>query len=233
MLKSIVTSLHDLIRKILKKKKLYAYTNYLFNSDGLITKHNFDFLKKKKFISAYKKSSNLRMQWRFHVIGWAANYAKKIKNGSSADFVECGVHTGNTASFAFFYSQLFKTNKKFYLLDTYTGLVKNLISNAEKKEWKKNKKDPSKHYNADVEKIIRKKFQKYSNVKIIKGIIPNVFKKLKIKKISYLHIDLNCAIPEIEALKFFWPKIIKGGIIISDDYGWSNHIVQKKNGMSL
>ena len=58
------------------------------------------------------------MPWRFHVIGWAANYAKKIKNVSSADFVECGVHTGNTASFTFFYSQLFKTNKKFYLLDT-------------------------------------------------------------------------------------------------------------------
>lgn len=227
MIRNFLNSLHSFIRKILNKKKLYAYTNYPFNCDGLITKHNFDFLKSKKFINAYKKTT-LRMPWRLHVIGWAANYAKELKNGSSANFVECGTHTGNTASFAFFYSQLFKTNRKFYLIDTYTGLVKNLISNAEKKEWKKNKTYPYKNYTADVEKIIRKKFHKYTNVKIIKGIIPKVFKKLKIKKISYLHIDLNCAIPEIEALKFFWPKIIKGGIIISDDYGWPNHIVQKK-----
>ena len=217
--------LHNFLRKILGKKKFYVYTNYPFNRDGLATKFNFEFIKKKDFFNAYNKSMAPRMEWRAHVLGWAAKHAVNLGSG---DFVECGTHTGGTASFVFFYSKLYKTNKKFYLIDTFTGLVENLISNEEKKEWKKDKVDPRKVFNTDVESIVRDKFKKYKNVKIIKGEIPAILQKLKIKKISYLHIDLNNAFPEVAALNFFWNKIAKGGVIVADDYGWPSHTVQKR-----
>jgi hypothetical protein len=216
---------HNLFRKILRKKKFYVYTNYPFNRDGLATKFNFEFIKQKDFLNAYNVSMAPRMEWRAHVLGWAAKHAINLGNG---DFVECGTHTGGTASFVFFYSKLYETNKKFYLIDTFTGLVENLISNEEKKEWKKNKVDPRKVFNCDVESVVRDRFRKYKNIKIVKGEIPKVLQKLKIKKISYLHIDLNSAIPEIAALNFFWDKIPRGGVIIADDYGWPSHTVQKK-----
>ena len=214
-----------IVRRILKKKKYYIFTNYPFNADGLSTKHNFDFLKDKRFKNSYNKSiKEIRTYWRAHVIAWAGENAKKL----GGDFVECGVHTGGTAMMVYDYTRINKSKIKFYLVDTFTGLVKNLISKEELKEWNKNKKNPVDHYVEDVEKITRQKFKNYKNVKIIKGEIPKVLKKIKTKKISYLHIDLNCAFPEIKALEFFWGKIQKGGIIISDDYGWENHIVQKK-----
>ena len=34
-----------------------------------------------------------------------------------------------------------------------------------------------------------------------------------------MHIDLNSTKPTIDALDFFFPRLIKGGIIIFDDYG--------------
>ena len=40
---------------------------------------------------------------------------------------------------------------------------------------------------------------------------------------------MNCVAPEIEALQYFWPKIVPGGLIILDDYGWGGtHDSQKE-----
>ena len=38
---------------------------------------------------------------------------------------------------------------------------------------------------------------------------------------------MNCVRPEIAAAEFFWPKLVSGGIMLLDDYGFSAHIDQK------
>ena len=43
----------------------------------------------------------------------------------------------------------------------------------------------------------------------------------------FLHIDMNCAPPEIAALKELWPRISTGGIVILDDYAYHGHDLQK------
>ena len=40
------------------------------------------------------------------------------------------------------------------------------------------------------------------------------------ESIIYLHIDLNSSELTLAALDFFFPKLVHGGIIIFDDYGW-------------
>jgi O-methyltransferase len=39
---------------------------------------------------------------------------------------------------------------------------------------------------------------------------------------------MNCVIPEIEAAEFFWDKLVCGGVIVLDDYGWKGHHLQKQ-----
>ena len=63
---------------------------------------------------------------------------------------------------------------------------------------------------------------------IIKGIVPHTLSKIESKEISYLHIDLNCARPEVEALDFLWSRIGKGSFVLLDDYGYEGHDVQNK-----
>lgn len=50
--------------------------------------------------------------------------------------------------------------------------------------------------------------------------------------IAYLSIDMNCAYPEVKAMEFFWDKLVPGGTVIFDDYGFSANqsgfIEQKK-----
>lgn len=50
--------------------------------------------------------------------------------------------------------------------------------------------------------------------------IPTVFYDSLPREISYPHIDLNQAPPEISALEMLFPKIVPGGIVMPDDYEW-------------
>ena len=47
------------------------------------------------------------------------------------------------------------------------------------------------------------------------------------REICYLSIDMNSVEPEIAAATFFWDKVVKGGVVFLDDYGFPLHINQK------
>lgn len=56
-----------------------------------------------------------------------------------------------------------------------------------------------------------------------KVLLPSV----NVDKIGLLLLDLNCAAPEIAAANHFWDRIVLGGVILADDYGFAAHYVQK------
>ena len=57
-----------------------------------------------------------------------------------------------------------------------------------------------------------------------KGDIPEIFKNIQFpNSIVYMHIDLNSTKPTINSLEYFYPKLVSGGVILFDDYGWNNH----------
>ena len=78
----------------------------------------------------------------------------------------------------------------------------------------------------NVYEDVKKTFSSHK-VEIIKGVVPNTLPLCKATKIAYLSIDMNCVEPEIAAANFFWDKIVQGGVIILDDYGFAQHINQK------
>ena len=47
-------------------------------------------------------------------------------------------------------------------------------------------------------------------------------------EISYLHIDVNSIKTTNEILDFFYPRLVSGGLILFDDYGWTAYNKTKK-----
>ena len=113
-------------------------------------------------------------------------------------------------------------DKTFYLFDTFSGLNESQITQNEKESGINNYIGTYKN----VFEEVKKTFFKY-NVKIIKGLVPETLDICSSKKICYLSIDMNVTEPEIAAAIFFWDKIVKGGVVILDDYGFPPHINQK------
>jgi hypothetical protein len=47
------------------------------------------------------------------------------------------------------------------------------------------------------------------------------------ERVAFLHIDLNCAAPEVAALEYFWPRLEVGAPVLLDDYAYMGYRHQK------
>ena len=55
------------------------------------------------------------------------------------------------------------------------------------------------------------------NVKVVKGWIPESFTGID-DKFCFVNLDLDLYQPMLENLKFFWDKMVQGGVILCYDY---------------
>ena len=198
-----------------------------YDTDGLTTSNNCDFIKEPKFAKAYAAAAatnpwpDFTLQWRVYIICWFANHIKNLEG----DFVECGVNTGAYACAVIDYIEFDKLNKKFYLLDTYEGLVASQITEEERNSG-------ISHYLGSYRNVydrVKETFAPFKNVELIKGMVPDTLSQCKAEKLAYLSIDMNVAEPEIAAANYFWDKLVPGAVVILDDYGFPQHINQKKS----
>tara|TARA_B100001057_G_scaffold234218_1_gene234534 strand:- start:16677 stop:17450 length:774 start_codon:yes stop_codon:yes gene_type:complete len=143
----------------------------------------------------------------------------KIAPIQEGDIAECGCWKGLSSSIIA--SELKNKNFKnnFYIFDSFEGLSE--FNNFDFRENNKNidAEKIRKHFASSLEmvKANLSEFSKFINFK--KGWVPKRFKEVKDNKFSFVHIDLDLYEPTKESLNFFGEKIIKGGIILLDDYG--------------
>lgn len=209
------------------EKSLYDIDPILvYNEDGLRSIHNHEFMQDPSFIKAYERGKKATGQdycwyWRVHIGLWAANSAASLEG----DFVECGVNRGFLSSAIMDYLDWDKLDKMFYLLDTFSGLDERYILDAERKKGmlEKNIKNlKSGFYVSDVESV-KKNFAEWKNIRIIQGAIPETLEHVDTNKVAYLHVDLNCLVPGVAALDFFWNKLVPGAYVLLDDYAYHGY----------
>jgi hypothetical protein len=102
-------------------------------------------------------------------------------------------------------------DKKFYLLDTYSGIPDEM----------KHSSAPLAFDYSECFEDVKKTFAQYSNVQIIRRTVPMTLRHVESNRIAYLSIDMNCAESEIAAADFFWDKISAGGVLDLDDFCYS------------
>jgi hypothetical protein len=127
------------------------------------------------------------------------------------DTAECGVYHGATSDLI---CKKFQHQQKIhYAFDSFEGLSQPLGM------------DGSYWHTGDLkasEDIARKNLAPYQEkVKFYKGWIPERFAEVVSNVFCFIHIDVDLYEPTLESLKFFYPKLVSGGIILCDDYGFS------------
>ena len=142
------------------------------------------------------------------------------------EIIECGVFKG--ASFCRFamFRELFgiTQSKKLIGFDTFDEVPKQTKYKPEKKYLDKFIKEAG---NKSITKKqlleVLKKKNCEKNVELIKGdiykTVPKYVKNHPELKISLLNLDVDMYEPTKVILKYLYPKIVKGGILILDDYG--------------
>ncbi len=194
---------------------------FTFVEDGLGTIHNSDFAMQPRFQQAYALGKatgswhDCDLRWRIHVLLWCAAHAARLQGA----YVECGVNRGGFARAIIDYTNFATLNRDYYLFDTFAGFDAAQLSTSERESVV-----PAYCYQ-DCYAAVQREFQDMPFVKIVRGAVPASL--TEVGAVAFLSIDMNCTAPEIAAVRFFWPHLVKGAPIVLDDYGFSLHHEQK------
>jgi hypothetical protein len=192
-----------------------------YNEDGMRLHKNPAFLTDPDFRRAYaaalRQEPGTRTRWRARTTQWAARRALEIEG----DFVECGVNKAFFAASAMeFVNFKTKTDRTFYLFDTFEGVASSQVGEGERAAFK--------NEYSDTLAFVRETFKDYENVRIVKGVVPDSLREVEIERVAYLSIDMNVAYPERAALEFFWDKLTPGATVTLDDYGFPGRDAQRR-----
>jgi hypothetical protein len=214
---TIYKRLREKVRSI-KKKRSQDPRRYPHHYDGMATSHNDGFMRASKFKRAYTRAClasgwDYQIPWRVHQALWAAEVALGIEG----DFVELGTGRGFIMSAVLdSISDWSRLNRQLWLFDTFMPFA----LDEQGQQSAASRKRP---YYAESLEAVTRNFAEWANVRIVQGQLPGTLYKTQIEKIAFLHIDLNHPDPEVASLRYLWPRISKGGIVLLDDYAYARH----------
>ena len=203
----------------------------IYAESGMATLHNRACLENKKFQDAYRRGVrtgvDYKIQWRAYVACWAASQAIRAGKG---DFIECGVNRGFMSSAIMNYLNWNQEDRDFYLVDTYEGIYEDLLSEEEKAAGyiEKNRKSLKQGDYINGVDGARKNFSEWPRAHVVQGYVPEILHTLPITSIAFVHLDMNNITPEKAAAEYFWPLMIKGGVMLLDDYAFIGYDLSKK-----
>jgi len=188
----------------------------------MATCHDATFLGDPAFLDALKSaesrntSTSATYAWNMNIACWCATQAYQLKG----DFVECGTAKGSTAACILNWLSWKTDSRVFYLFDTFQGMLSQQLTQDDH--------GADRQYYNDTYEDVKTFFSKWPTVIPVKGIVPDSLSSIPTEtKVAFLHIDMNCATPEAEALEFFRSRLLPGAIILLDDYGWLAYGAQK------
>jgi O-methyltransferase len=208
--------------------------NRVFWGDRLLSlDKSMGFFDDPRFAAAYREiagshrydqyASPHTVAWRLHILVWAA------RNGLAldGDFVECGVFKGDFAWVVAQATDFVRQPKTFYLYDTFDGFAP-AYSTADDFADAPGFLDFADRVYRDpaIYPEVVRRFSDCANIRVVRGVVPDILGDVAPERIAFLHIDLNSPAAEIAALEILFDRVVPGGVIVFDDYGW--HLFRKQ-----
>ncbi len=82
------------------------------------------------------------------------------------------------------------------------------------------RKEKGKHRHRSFLEITKKTLSEFPDIQYNIGWIPEVFKNLPDREYRFVHVDVDLYEPTYASFEYFYPRLIKGGVIVCDDYGF-------------
>lgn len=131
------------------------------------------------------------------------------------DTAECGVFTGATSYFIL--EQ--RPAGPHHLFDSFSGLsppqAEDAVVAADISRWQAG------DLTSPLE-ILRANLAPFPSALIYPGWIPSRFHEVAERSFCFVHIDVDLYQPTRDSLEFFYPRLVPGGMLVCDDYGYLN-----------
>ena len=197
---------------------------YVYKSDGMATAHHSPFLHDADFDSAYWRVADRwgprrrDLRWRMWVLTRCARQCR----GLVGSFAEFGSYRGASAFMILSSAELPGTTTV-HLFDTFQGI-------------------PSSHLTADeieagfvgrlsdtsVDEVAALLEQWRGQVRLVAGDVHETLPRTETGPLTFVHLDLNAAEPTRVALEYAYTRLVQGGLVVLDDYGWRGYESQRE-----
>ncbi len=145
---------------------------------------------------------------------------ERLKNDrAQGAFAELGVYKGETARMI----HEMDSSRRFYLFDTFEGFAERDLQFENRTDEKWNSIDF-----ADTNvAMVRQFISGNENIEYFPGHFPETANSLPEEKYALVHLDADLYQPTIEGLKYFYPRLSAGGVIVVHDYNHNWEGVRK------
>lgn len=134
-------------------------------------------------------------------------------NRVPGDIAECGAYNGSTAYFLALATQQAGLSRNVILYDSFEGLSRPRAEDGS--YWKAGDLAVS-------EDSARQNLDGFPNVHFRRGWIPERFEEDAARQFCFVHIDVDLYQPTLDSARFFYPRLQPGGMLVCDDYGFTN-----------
>ncbi|MEO7522088.1 MAG: TylF/MycF/NovP-related O-methyltransferase, partial [Gemmatimonas sp.] len=128
------------------------------------------------------------------------------------EFVECGVFAGGTAHLLAATLAAEGSVAPLHLFDTFAGM-------PDTAQPERDFHGPGDFGDTSLG-LVQRRLAAYTNVRYHPGFVPDTFAELDADvRLAFVHVDLDIY-PSVLAACDLWPRVVSGGVMIFDDYGF-------------
>ncbi len=213
-------------------KKLFKKAGFEINRNGTTREFPIDFDEISISIIKKTKPFTLTSPERNFALIQSVRYV--IQNQIPGDIVECGVWKGGSImTIAKTLLSLKNEDREIYLFDTFEGMSRPTVFDQPSNE---NDVDPMKEFEKtkthddasdwcrseldEVKKNVYNIGYDKSKFHFIKGKVEDTLPQFTPEQISILRLDTDWYESTLHELNYLFPKLVQGGILIIDDYGY-------------
>jgi hypothetical protein len=145
---------------------------------------------------------------------WIVHQLLRLIADVEGDTAECGVFEGATSYLICKANQhTSRFTRTHFMFDSFAGLSDPVAQDGT--YWRKG--DLATH-----EDIARARLQACERAVFMKGWIPDRFHEVARHRFAFVHIDVDLYQPTLDSIEFFYPRLNDGGVMIIDDFGFTN-----------
>jgi hypothetical protein len=197
---------------------------FTFDSDGVATAHYSPFLDDPEFNQLWDHVSKAwfgewwDLRWRIWILTRCGIQCRALPGS----FVEFGVYRGG-CSYMVLATAGLESERPYFLFDTYSGIPKEQLTESELEHGL-----AGELANTSAEYVQAFLADWHSNVVIVEGNIFDTLPKTETGPIAFCHLDLNASQATELALDYVYPRLVAGGMLLLDDYGWAGYEDQRE-----
>ncbi len=128
------------------------------------------------------------------------------------DLAECGVFRGASAYLMAKALASSRDKRELHLFDSFAGLSS--PESVDGTHWRAG------DMSCRAEMVAANLEPFTGRVRLYPGWVPTRFNEVVTKRFALVHLDVDLYQPTADALAFFYPRMVRGGVIICDDYGF-------------